>query len=745
MQTVIYEFGAFRLDATHRVLLTDGQPVAIPPKELDTLLVLVESHGLLVEKQQLMDRVWPGVFVEEGNLSRHISYLRNRLGDSANGSKYVETVPKRGYRFVAPVTVHTEPTMAHANGHSNESLSGSDAHELLQRIRAASALEPSALASKTAIKVRLSSKAAVLLLSVAVLASISYGAWVRWFREVPEPFQQMRIMQLTDTGTVSDAAISPDGKYLAYVKTENGRHSVWMKHLDTGSEVEIIPAVAERYIGVTFSPNGDYLSFARLASDRAGIAIAYSAPVLGKPIVQVASDADSPPSFSPDGRQVVFRRDVPSTAETHLIIANADGSGERLMSARRVPTSYVGSPTWNADGKSITSYAILDEPDSPTTLTEIDLASGNTREYGRFRVISGQAAPARASGFVASMIQPSAKGRGQIGYIDRARGEIRPITNDLNHYRTHLSSTLDGKRIVAVQQRIDGQLWVLPAFGSEAAKQITNTQESLTDVRWTSAEKLLTLNVGGALSSRNVDGTQRVIIPASTIINFDDGCDRDRFIVYSALVRNSNAARIFRAQVGGAGPVEISHGTSDLQVACSAAGPEVYFLSREGSDIFLKRTTLDGAAEKKIVAGSFVSAGGTGQPDIYWEWKLNLSPDGTKLLLGVTQGGATDTSRHYLKVLDTRAEKFIFALDVDFEKVRAARFTVDGKSLVLNIVDNGVSNLWLQPIGPGPRKQLTFFTRDRIFSTDFSPDGKHLVMVRGKQMRDAVMITDTTR
>ncbi|PYT59361.1 MAG: hypothetical protein DMG35_14730 [Acidobacteria bacterium] len=105
----LYGFGSYRLDAVERVLLRDGQPVTLPPKDLETLLVLVERAGHIVEKEELLEKVWPGVFVEEGNLARHIFNLRQVLGDTADGRKYIETIPKRGYRFVAAVHEDPEP------------------------------------------------------------------------------------------------------------------------------------------------------------------------------------------------------------------------------------------------------------------------------------------------------------------------------------------------------------------------------------------------------------------------------------------------------------------------------------------------------------------------------------------------------------------------------------------------------------------------------------------------------------
>ena len=109
----LYQFGSYRLDAMERVLLRDGQPVTLPPKDLETLLVLVERAGHIVEKEELLDKVWPGVFIEEGNLARHIFNLRQVLGDSPDGRKYIETIPRRGYRFVAAVREDGEPAAPH--------------------------------------------------------------------------------------------------------------------------------------------------------------------------------------------------------------------------------------------------------------------------------------------------------------------------------------------------------------------------------------------------------------------------------------------------------------------------------------------------------------------------------------------------------------------------------------------------------------------------------------------------------
>lgn len=103
-QVPLYSFGPFHLDTEQELLLRDVQPVRLEPKVLEVLAVLVQNHGRVVRKDELMKQVWPNSFVEEGNLASSICKIRRALGETGNGHTFVETVPKRGYRFVPSVT-----------------------------------------------------------------------------------------------------------------------------------------------------------------------------------------------------------------------------------------------------------------------------------------------------------------------------------------------------------------------------------------------------------------------------------------------------------------------------------------------------------------------------------------------------------------------------------------------------------------------------------------------------------------
>src|SRR5688572_10044636 len=98
-----YEFGRFRLKTAERILLREGELVPLTPKVFDILITLVENCGQVVSKDDLMKRVWPSTYVEEGNLTQNISLLRKALGETPGGVQFIETVPRRGYRFVADI------------------------------------------------------------------------------------------------------------------------------------------------------------------------------------------------------------------------------------------------------------------------------------------------------------------------------------------------------------------------------------------------------------------------------------------------------------------------------------------------------------------------------------------------------------------------------------------------------------------------------------------------------------------
>ena len=126
----LYDFGSYRLDARERVLFLSGEVVPLAPESIDLLVALVENGGHVLSKDDLMKQVWPDSFVEEANLSHHIFVLRKALGEGDHGAIYIETIPRRGYRFVASVTRLNDTGSDHIAGALALELSGEDGRRL---------------------------------------------------------------------------------------------------------------------------------------------------------------------------------------------------------------------------------------------------------------------------------------------------------------------------------------------------------------------------------------------------------------------------------------------------------------------------------------------------------------------------------------------------------------------------------------------------------------------------------------
>ncbi|HKF25576.1 MAG TPA: protein kinase, partial [Candidatus Acidoferrum sp.] len=169
---------------------------------------------------------------------------------------------------------------------------------------------------------------AVLLL---LIAAAGYGGYSLLERPRHGPFEDFDIANLTNSGHVSRAAISPDGKYLLQVHSEGGLQSLWLRHIATGSNAQVVAPAATRYQALTFSPDGSYLYFLRRDEEEHIIGIVYAAPVLGGTPHVVARDVDSPITFSPDGQRFAFLREKHDSPYWDLVVMKSDGSDERQI------------------------------------------------------------------------------------------------------------------------------------------------------------------------------------------------------------------------------------------------------------------------------------------------------------------------------------------------------------------------------------------------------------------------------
>jgi len=300
----LYEFGKFRVDCEERVLLRDGEAVPLPPRVFDTLLLLVRNSGRALEKDALMKELWPDTFVEEVNLAQHISLLRKALGESATEHQYIETIPRRGYRFLAKVSEVVDD--------GNQSDTGTLQH---------SRREPFSVKAILAMGLFASGFVVALLL-----------VWTKPLVDRPKAhaISAADYVQITNfTDSAVQPALSPDGKMLAFIRG-NGTFitpgDVYAKLLPTGQPVALTHD-AKLKLAPAFSAAGVDVAYTVLDTDtRRGAFDTWVVPALGgEPRLMWANATGL--SWIP-GRRMLFS-EVLTGMHMALSTAADDRSGSR--------------------------------------------------------------------------------------------------------------------------------------------------------------------------------------------------------------------------------------------------------------------------------------------------------------------------------------------------------------------------------------------------------------------------------
>jgi len=252
----LYEFGPFRLDVAEHLLLRDGEAVPLPPKAFDLLLVLIEHHGHLIEKDELLKAVWPGIFVEEVNLSYNVSLIRKALGEGENGQRFIETVPKRGYRFVGNVREIEESALP-----TTEEPPGSE--DIINS-------EPSdkPIASLAVLSERVGKRERLAWIVSGVFALAAMISTIGYFRQSPVEVRSIRAFipppenaRFHFSGKFSGpVVVSPNGRYLAFVaSTPDGKSLIWVRPLNALKAQPL--AGTEGGYNPFWSPDGQWLGF----------------------------------------------------------------------------------------------------------------------------------------------------------------------------------------------------------------------------------------------------------------------------------------------------------------------------------------------------------------------------------------------------------------------------------------------------------------------------------------------------
>ena len=312
----VFEFGPFLLDPSTRSLLREGVPQTLAPKTFDVLRLLVEQRARVVSKDELLQTVWPGTFVEEGNLSQQIFLLRKILsGDDQ--PEYISTVPRRGYRFVADVRERSEEFRALPPGPQ-------PSHALARRL-----LGP-----------------LIFSVLIAGVASLAYMRWGGSSAETSDP----RIVSVTSLpGLESSPSISPDGNFVVFSWTgpnPEGIPDLWVSAVDRDSRQRLTQTPTAAETSPAWSPNGRDIAFIRVGE---GV---FVVPALGGP-EQKVGDSGSMVAWMPDGRSLLVRDGGPE-AGTPYGIFQIDRETSKRTQVTHAP-SGIGDSAFDVspDGRSL--------------------------------------------------------------------------------------------------------------------------------------------------------------------------------------------------------------------------------------------------------------------------------------------------------------------------------------------------------------------------------------------------------
>jgi Tol biopolymer transport system component/DNA-binding winged helix-turn-helix (wHTH) protein len=720
----IYEFGPFLLDLRERLLLKNGQTVPLTPKAFDTLLVLVQNSGHVLEKDELMKEVWPDSFVEEVNLAHNISVLRKALGEA--GDKFIETVPKRGYRFVAGVREL-----------------GDDNSRLLikEHSRSSVIIEEEAIRANVWNRtawLRRNARWKVLAAVVVFIALAAIGFWL--YRSIgknkPEAaFQTMKITRLTNNGKATAAAISPDGKYVVHAVEDAGRQSLRLRQVATASDKEIVPPAPVVIKGPTFSVDGNLIYYT--ASERGEVftdGVLYQVPTLGGTPRKLLARVASPITLSPDGRRFAFVRDDEGLdGGTALIVANVDGTAEHVIARYRDNSYlYLSGPAWSPDGHIIACGAGIGPNHLYETVVAVSVEDGTERSItqGWLGPVERVAWLKDGSGLIV-IANPDVTTGSQIYHVSYPSGEVRRITNDLSGYGTHsLTLAADSASLVAVQEETTSKIWVMaPNEDASRARQIANGRLSGS---WTPDGRIVFPKKTGDnrdLWVMDQDGTNQKQLTADPSWEAYPMFSPDgRYVVFNS-DRAIVGSQIWRLDADGSNPKQLTEGNAqDYSPRFTPDGLWVVFFSWRSGKLATWKVSSNGGEPVQLISQTSV-------------WPA-VSHDGKLIACGYHDEQAGTPWQ--LAVFSIEGGQPVKLLDVppSVNFATGLWWTPDSSAVVYADTRNGVSNIWSRPIDGGKPVQLTNFESDLIFKFALSPDGKRLAVARGIVTNDVVLIRD---
>jgi|GEM_PF-274562 len=768
-----YEFGEFRLDAYERQLLKHGQPVPLTFKAFEVLLVLVESSGRILEKEELMQRVWPDAIVEESNLKNNISALRKALGDASQASQYIQTLPRRGYRLVAEVVAlpderdalviekHTTTEIIIETISDDETLTDAEVYqeqseaiisnareavatgaETLQGATGEEAITGIAVETETRTAQRVSVKESLVqrvqrrkwlavvgagaLLIVVAVGGLALSRWISHSNARPSyAFDNMQLIRLTNAGNLG-AIISPDGKYIVYVVRGTQADGLWIRQTVSESAVKLLPPTP--LMGISFGRDSNFVYYVRQDEHPEGEL--YKIPVLGGTPKLVLERIDGPVSFSPDGQRMAFRRMNKDVGKLMLITTNLDGGDERILMAADTPYT-IWRYNWSPDSNHIALAIKHDAVEGQITWQVIEIPA----EGGEVRAIT---APQKESitgitwlpdgGGMILIATDKATGVPQLWHLTYPSGQITRITNDSNTYSAPYSGTTvtaDGDTILAPQLVIAQNIWLADIRDVNHPRKITADGSNYGYLTWTSDGRIL-YSEGDRNKSdlwmMNADGMGRERLTEVQSDNRYPAMSPDgRYVLYCS--KRTGNYQIWRMDRDGRNPKQLTDepdGCASPHITPDSQWVVYQTLALAGGD--LRKLSIEG--------GQSVSLADNVETPV-------ISPDGQMVAY---QFFDEAKKRFVIVIKPLTGGEPVKVLDYPEAAIlEIVQWCKDG----LFCLSNHRAQIILVPLdGHPPRPFTDFKTGENISSFAVSADGSQIAIARGVLQYDAILITN---
>ncbi len=596
----------------------------------------------------------------------------------------------------------------------------------------------------------------VALFVLALAAGATYGIYVLVHPAAVQPFEKYVVAKVTDTGDIQNTAISPDGKFILTVVTQQGQQSLWLRNLPTGSVTQVVAASGRTFSSLAFSSDGSYIYYRQISTESSGSLDLYRAPLLGGTPTIVAKDVDSNATFSPAGKLIAYvRANDPEVGKWRLLQANADGSDEKvlLVAEGSNDPDYIG---WSPDDKRIA--IAQDKPsrgDFGSQITMFDFSSGQSKLFQSFddmvilRLLWDPDGRNIFVIFAAIGGQPFTVNT-RLGVFSYPEAKFRILTNDVVDHDT-ISITADGKTLATLQDQSAMEADVLDGSGKGTPTAIPGipSQQVLAGMDWTPDGHLL-ISEGIRLLRLAPDGSDVTTLLSDPRAWMREvvSCDGGRSIYALWYLHDSSkGVKIWRANADGSDATGVTPVGDTTLFGCSPEGKWIYAYDAWRSDDLLRYPT-SGAAPELVASVSLPGALLQG---------ATLSADGQAIAAYFSQ---VDPSTRIYKTkielfhLGMSGKPTVRYLDADprasvsYHSIPpiphdALHFTPDGKALALLLEEKGVDNIWIQPLDGSKGHPLTDFKSKFISDFRWSRDGKRLAVLRHTYAGDVVLLYDS--